>query len=117
VARGATTYRETEIPRAAFERAKTDAAGFIRATRRLPADVWIGSEKLALADFAATLAADDGASRGVAVRKGNPEMEKYIATDAAQTFNWPIHPESFSAPSLLELGRLQAWTLKPARLR
>lgn len=117
VARGETTWHEKEIPRAAFEHAKVDAAGFIRTSRRLPAEVWIGSKKLALADFAATLAADDGASATVAVRKGNPEMEKYIATDATHTFDWPIHPEGFSAPQLLELARLQAWTLKPARLK
>jgi glutathione S-transferase len=117
VARGETTWHEAEIPRAAFERAKTDAAGFIRANRRLPAEVWIGSRKLALADFAATLASDNGTSPTVAVRQGNPEMEKYIATDATRTFSWPIHPEGFSAPQLLELGRLQAWTLKPARLK
>jgi hypothetical protein len=117
VVRGETTYRESQISRPAFERAKTDAAGAIRANRRLPADVWIGSEKLSVADFAATLAADDGVSAAVAVRKGNLEMEKYVSTDASGTFNWPIHPEGFSAPALLELARLQAWTLKPAKLR
>jgi len=117
VARGDTTYRENEIPRTAFEHAKTDAAGFIRTSRRLPADVWVGSKKLSLPDFAATLAADDGASPTVAVRKGNPEMEKYVSTDAAGAFSWPIHPEGFSAPQLLEMARLQAWTLKPARLK
>ena len=117
VARGETTYSTGEISRLAFERAKTDASGFIRANRRLPADVWIGSQKLALVDFAATLATDDGASGTIAVRKGNPEMEKYIATDATGTFNWPIHPDGFAAPELLELARLQAWTLKPARLK
>lgn len=117
VARAVTTCRASEIPRAAFERAKTDASGFIRANRRLPAEVWVGSGKLALADFAATLAGDDGTSGAVAVRKGNPEMEKYVATDASGTFNWPIHPEGFSAPELLELARLQAWTLKPASLK
>lgn len=115
-ARGETTYGTNEIPRAAFERAKTDAVGFIRANRRLPAEVWIGSRTLSLADFAATLAGDAGAS-SVPVRKGNPEMEKYIATDATRTFNWPVHPKGFSAPELLELARLQAWTLKPARLK
>ncbi|HKW96686.1 MAG TPA: hypothetical protein VJN43_03085 [Bryobacteraceae bacterium] len=117
VRRGETTVREPQIRRAAFERAKTDAAGFIRTQRRLPAEIWVGSEKLSLPDFAATLAADDGSSAEVAVHKGNPEMEKYISTDAAGTFNWPIHPASFSAPTLLELGRLQSWTLKPALLR
>ena len=46
-----------------------------------------------------------------------PEMEKYVAADPVKTFNWAIHPEGFSAPGLLELARLQTWTLKPARLR
>jgi hypothetical protein len=117
VTRGESTYHASTIGRPAFERAKTDAAGTIRVNRRLPADVWIGSEKLSLADFAATLGADDGASASVTVRKGNLEMEKYVATDAKGTFSWPIHPEGFSAPQLLELARLQAWTLKPARLK
>jgi hypothetical protein len=117
VAHGESTFPASEIGRPAFERAKADLAGTIRANRRLPAEVWIGSEKLALADFAATLAADNGTSATVALRKGNPEMEKYVATDASGTFSWPIHPEGFSAPQLLELARLQAWTLKPARLK
>ena len=117
VARGESTYHGNEIPRPAFERAKAEAAGFIRANRRLPADVWIGSEKLSLADFAATLGADDGASATVTVRKGNLEMEKYVSTDASGTFKWPIHPDGFAHPQLLDLARLQAWTLKPARLK
>jgi hypothetical protein len=117
VTRGESTYHASTIARPAFERAKADVAGTIRVNRRLPADVWIGSEKLSLADFAATLGGDDGASASVAVRKGNLEMEKYVATDAKGTFSWPIHPEGFSAPQLLELARLQAWTLKPARLK
>jgi hypothetical protein len=117
VARGETTYHETTIPRPAFEHAKADTADILRANRRLPSDVWIGSKKLTLADFAATLGADDGASSSVTVHKGNTEMEKYVATDATRTFSWPIHPEGFSAPELLEMARLQAWTLKPARLK
>ncbi len=117
VAKGETTYHESAIPRPAFEHAKTDAAGFIRTSRRLPAEVWIGSKKLSLADFAATLASDDGSSGAVSVHKGNPEMEKYTATDAKGAFSWPIHPEGFSAPQLLDMARLEAWTLKPARLK
>lgn len=116
-ARGTSTYHLEEISRAVFDRAKADASGFIRANRRLPAEVWLGSEKLSLADFAATLAADDGASSSIRARKGNLEMEKYISTDARRSFDWPIHPEGFSAPELLEMARLQAWTLKPARLK
>jgi hypothetical protein len=44
-------------------------------------------------------------------------MEKYVTTDARRSFEWLIHPDGFSAPELLELARLQAWTLKPARLK
>jgi len=123
VSRGQTTLRGESIPRPVFERARADVVSFIRAHRRLPAAVWIGSEKLSLADFAATLAGDIsspaavGAPDAVRVRTGDPEFEKYFSRDPRGSFNWAIHPEGFSAPELLELGRLQGWTLKPARLK
>jgi glutathione S-transferase len=106
-----------EIARPGFERAKADAVAFIRANGRLPAQVWIGSQALTLADFAATVAVDDGVAPSISLRKGNPEMEKYVATDPGRPFNWAIHPEGFQAPHILDLARLQAWTLKPAVLR
>ena len=116
-ARMASNLNGASIPRAAFERAKTDAVSFIRAKQRLPAAVWIGSEKLSIGDFAATLAGDDDASAEVEVRRANLEFEKYFSNEPRKAFDWPIHPEGFSAPELLELGKLQGWTLKPARLR
>ncbi|MBI1785962.1 MAG: hypothetical protein HYR60_00145 [Acidobacteria bacterium] len=115
-ARRATTYAAREIGRPAFERAKTDVASFIRAHRRLPSEVWIGAYYLSLPDFAATLAGDTGGAT-VSVQTGKPEMERHIASDPVRTFNWVIHPEGFEGSALLELARLQAWTLKPARLR
>ena len=45
---------------------------------------------------------------------GNFTSDKYAATDSPKLWNWPIHPENFQAPKLMELARLQAWTLKPA---
>jgi hypothetical protein len=117
VARVESTVKAPAIPRPLFERGKADAASFIGAHKRLPAAVWFGSEKLSIGDFAATLAADDGAAPQVAVRRANLEFEGYFSTDPRGTFNWSIHPEGFSAPELLELARLQGWTLKPARLR
>jgi hypothetical protein len=113
----ASDYRGAAIPRAAFERAKADAVSFIRTNQRLPAEVWIGSEKLSPGDFAATLAADNGASSEVAVRRANLELEKYVSNEPEKSYDWPIHPQGFAAPELLDLARLQAWTLKPARLR
>jgi hypothetical protein len=113
----ASTLRGDTIPRAAWERAKADAVSFIRGNGRLPAVVWIGSEKLSVGDFAATLATDDGTSTSAGVNRSDLEFEKYFSSDAKGSFSWPIHPEGFSAPELLEMGRLQGWTLKPARLR
>ena len=113
----ASTLRGDTIPRAALERAKADAASFIRIYQRLPAVVWIGSEKLSIGDFAATLASYDGTSVSAGIRRANLEFENYFSTDPKGSFSWPIHPEGFSAPELLDLGRLQGWTLKPARLR
>jgi hypothetical protein len=111
------TFRGAEIPRVQFESVKADVVSFIRTNHRLPPSAWIGDARLSLPDFAATLAVDRPGSPSVSVRKGNPEMERYVATDAVKAFSWAIHPEGFDAPNLLELARLQAWTLKPARLK
>ena len=113
----ASTLHDDTIARAALERAKADVQAFIRLNQRLPAEVWIGSEKLSIGDFAATLAAYDGTSASAGVHRADLEFEKYFSSDAKGSFSWPIHPEGFSAPELLDLGRLQGWTLKPARLR
>ena len=139
--RAESTYSATEIPRAAWTRAVGDAAAFIRQNHRLPDSVFIGNsqaasgtgllacrtaapvslaaatQRLSLQDFAATLAADDGHTRLITVRCGRLDLEKHISTDAAKSYNWTIHPEGFAPEALLELARLQAWTIKPARLR
>ena len=53
-------------------------------------------------------------------RQLNPlvtDYGKYLSNEPRKAFDWPIHPEGFSAPELLELGKLQGCTLKPARMR
>lgn len=106
----------TSIPRDLFNNGRDEAVEFIEAHKRLPSHVWFGSERLSLADFTATLAGDQGGPT-VAVRRGTLGFEKNVASDPRRTFDWAIHPEAFQAPELLEMGRLQAWTIKPARLR
>jgi hypothetical protein len=112
---GKTTYAKPAIPAAAFARARSDAIAFIERFGRLPNEVFVGAETLSLADFAATVAAagDDD----VTVVRGKTTFDGYFATDGKRSFNWVIHPEGFDGSALLELGRLQGWTLKPARLR
>ena len=116
-ARVESTLRSSDISKPMFERARVDAVNFIEQNGRLPSEVWIGSQRLSLADFAATLAANAGSTAAaVTTQKGNLEIEKYISNDPVKSFQWAIHPVGFSAPGLLELARLQAWTLKPAVL-
>ena len=115
--RGTTSYKDSTIPHALFEKAKRDAVSYIAINQRLPSEVFIGSQTLSLADFAASLAGAAEKQNAVPVLRGSLELERYFATDPAEAFRWPIHPEGFAAPELLELGKLQGWTLKPARLR
>jgi hypothetical protein len=79
--------------------------------------VFVGAETLSLADFAATVAGQVLSPGPIRVLHGNVEFDKYFSTDAKGSFQWPTHPRDFSAPELLELTRLQGWTLKPAHLR
>ena len=104
------------VTRVKFEYAKRQAVEHIEQTGRLPSHVFVDTATLSLAGLATMLAYDDGAA-AVPVREGKLAFERHIAKDGKKTFDWVIHPEGFDGSALLELGRLQAWTLKPARLR
>jgi len=115
-AAGRTTYAQPTIPAAAFRAAVADAAAFVRRFQRLPSEVFVGAETLSLADFAATLAENLDQRGDVKIARGNIAFTRYFGTDGKKSFNWVIHPEGFDGTPLLDLGRLQGWTLKPARL-
>jgi len=116
-AQGSTTYSKGMIPAPAFQVAVKDAAEFVRRFHRLPNQVFIGAESLSLADFAATLAGSASGGAEVKVARGRIGFDSYFSTDGKRSFNWVIHPEGFDGGPLLDLGRLQGWTLKPARLK
>jgi hypothetical protein len=114
---GRTTYTKATIPAGTFRKGVADAADFVRRFQRLPNEVFFGSETLSLADFAASLAGRAEEGGDVRVVRGKLEFDRYFASDGRKSFNWVIHPEGFDGTPLLELGRLQGWTLKPARLK
>jgi hypothetical protein len=116
-ARGMTTYTRASIPVSAFQRIVSDVADFIRRYRRLPNEAFIGADTLSLPDFTATLASSLLApGEEVRIRHGAVSFESYFAQDGHKAFDWVIHPERFDGTHLLDLGRLQGWTLKPAVL-
>ncbi len=114
---GATTYTDETIPGFVFDAAVKDVRSFIERNNRLPSEVFVGPRTLSLGDFAATLAEHFLSSGPIRAVHGTLGFEQYVSTDARTSFAWPIHPESFNPIELLDMARLQAWTLKPARLR
>jgi hypothetical protein len=117
-----------ELPWRAFRDALRDAADEARVRRQVPTCVFAGVRKIAPADFlrasaAVALAVLDAGPAGrpafpetVAIPKGTAvATERYVADDTPDLFGaWIIHPEGFRAPRIVEMAKLQAWTLKPA---
>ncbi len=104
------------VSRVKFDYAKRQAIAHIEQTSRIPSHVFIDSATLSIGDFASMLAHDDGGPV-VPVRTAKLAFERHIATDGKKTFDWVIHPEGFDGSALLDLGRLQAWTLKPVQVK
>jgi len=108
----------------AFADATREAWEFCKTRGRVPDEIWIGSDSVSPADYLATLAHAFGevATAGrppasVTRRTGRFTADRYVAQDSAALWGWIIFPEGFHAPRIMELARLQAWTLKPAILR
>src|SRR5438876_341500 len=109
----------------AFRDATRDVFDFIKSTRRVPARVFVGADAVPPADFLAALACawDSYRKNGKlplqeeVVLGKNLELlpARQVAKDTPDLFGgWIIHKEGFRAPKILEVARLQAWTLKPA---
>jgi peptidoglycan/xylan/chitin deacetylase (PgdA/CDA1 family) len=107
----------------AFRDAVFDVRDYLRAHGRVPARVFIGADGHAPADFLAALAFAFQFERehrklpldGVRLGKGMAVLtERHVAKDPAGLFDWVIHKSGFRPAKILEVARLQAWTLKPA---
>ncbi len=109
----------------AFRDAVGDVGNFIQTEHRVPARVFVGADAVAPADFLVALAFAYDYYRE---HRSFPEQEgvrlgaglellpaRHIAADTPGLFGgWVIHKEGFRAPKILEVARLQSWTLKPA---
>jgi hypothetical protein len=109
----------------AFRDAAIDVRDFIRKEGRVPARVFIGADAVSPADFLVALAdayrqyrQDGKLPRDAGVQLGhNIELlpARHVARDTPNLFGgWIIHKANFRAPRILEVAKLQTWTLKPA---
>lgn len=116
--------RPSALPWQAWINTAPDVASYCQSHGRIPDEVWIGVERISPKDYLATLASvivEWTASRQhpdqVTVRDGTLTTEGYVHDDSPNLWGWVIFPEGFHAPKIMELARLQAWTLKPALLQ
>ena len=113
-----------EVPWSQFERSVHDLHSFIQRHHQIPNAVWLGSKPVAPEVFLVAMAkiASKSANGGVAPENVTVAparlalaTEKYVALDSPEIWSWPIFPTGFHSEHLMELARLQAWTLKPAK--
>ena len=105
-----------------FSEAVRQVSQFCRTHGRIPDEVWIGAYSISPQDYLATLGAviegwkSSRTNKTITLLQGKFTADKYVAKDSLSLWGWVIFPEGFHAPKIMEIARLQAWTLKPASL-
>jgi hypothetical protein len=120
---GSTSEGGQTISWAAFRDAALDVRDYLRVHGRVPARVFIGTGSVTPADFLGGLAfayqfrseQERLPLEGVRLGKHLAVLtEQHVAKDSPDVFKWAIHRPGFLPAKILEMARLQAWTLKPA---
>jgi hypothetical protein len=102
--------------------AAKDALQIMDQTQQMPATVWVAGKPWHPENFVATIAKgllselkNQGDIQTIDLQKPAFSALNYVADDSPELWGgWPIHPEGFHAPGLMDLAKLQGWTLKPA---
>jgi len=110
-----------EVPWSQFERSAEDLHAFIQRNHQIPSAVWLGSKPVppeaflvAMAKIIAESKKGVAPSERVTIAPARLATERYVGVDSPELWSWPIFPQGFHSEHLVELARLQAWTLKPA---
>jgi hypothetical protein len=118
-----TMDKAIEVPLAQFLSAAVDVQNFLTMQHQVPTVVWMGSTPVPPEDYLVALAAistrllsGEELPRTVTIAPAELATTEYIARDSVKLWDWPIFPEGFHSPHLMDMARLQAWTLKPAIL-
>ncbi|MGC8970793.1 MAG: hypothetical protein ACP5K2_01155 [bacterium] len=94
---------------------------FINKNGRIPEAITIQDKIVSPIDFFATanvlisqLPINTSLPENIKIIKGNLLLESQVKEEGV--WDWIILPEDFSAPNIIELAKLQTWTLKPAHI-
>ena len=111
------------IPWEQFARTVNDVGSYLRKFNQIPNAVWFGSQAvppesflLSLAQVTTHMVGKGAIPDTVSLGPAQLAAAKYVADDSPAIWDWVIFPPGFHAPRLIELGKLQTWTLKPAKL-
>jgi len=113
----------TDVPWSQFARTVLDVEDYVEKNNQIPSAVWFGSKPVppesylvALAQVTTRLLVRAEPPENVSVAPAHLAAAQYVADDSPQLWGWVIFPPGFRAPQMMRLAKLQAWTLKPARL-
>ena len=120
---GVNTEAPGRIDWSQFCRTAVDVSEILARSQTIPSAVWFGSiavkpeaYMLALAQVTQLLAAGSQPPASIALLPAELAAARWVAEDSPAIWKWPIFPPGFHSAHLVELARLQAWTLKPALL-
>ena len=106
-----------------FLKASYEVKLFIELHNRIPDFIEINGVKISPVDFLASEARlymkiyNGEEHEHVELVKGVFEPDKYVSLEGAKDcWRWVIFPKGFEAWKLVELAKLQTWTIKPATL-
>lgn len=115
---------QIEVPWYNFSRAVLDVSDALTKAAQVPDPVWIGSIPVApesflvaLAHVATTLVESGKPPASVTVGPASLAAARHVAQDSPKLWNWLIYHPGFDGAHVLDLARLQTWTLKPAILQ
>lgn len=110
-----------KVPFLLFLEGVKETKAYIEHYGRVPSEVWLGAMKLPLANFCSAVARvfleiiRKKEITEVEIVPGNVTCEQFAKEEYARIcWEWGCFPEGFSAPKILELTKLQTWSLKPA---
>jgi len=104
-----------------FLRTAPDVDCYLEKHGRIPSAVWLGSVAVppeaylvALARVVVDSINGKQPPEKVEVRPAKLAAARHVSDDVANLWGWVIFPKGFRAPAMMDLGKRQAWTLKPA---
>jgi hypothetical protein len=112
--------REGTFSWSAIRQAAQETLDVVRTTRQMPSIIWVAGKPVRPEDFAVTLASGVASGRhsgDIPMQHGELKAKEHVADDSPRLWGWVIFPKGFDAPHMMEIAKLQAWTIKPAVLR